>query len=67
MLSYEEDMRRVVPAVRLLVVGMQRCRSSFFLSVLGLKMDSRHPPDAWIRTKLERWTWWLASYGQRTR
>ena len=45
MLSYGDNMRRLIPAVTLLVLGIQACFSSFFLSVLGLKTDSRHPPN----------------------
>jgi len=43
-LSYGDNMRRLIPAVTLIVVAIQICFSSFFLSVLGLKTDSRHPP-----------------------
>ncbi len=45
MLSYGDNMRRLLPAVTLIVVAMQICFSSFFLSVLGLKTDSRRPPN----------------------
>jgi hypothetical protein len=44
-LSYEDNMRRLLPAVTLVVVSIQTVFSSFFLSVLGLKTDSRHPPN----------------------
>jgi hypothetical protein len=44
-LSYGDNMRRLIPAVTLLVLGIQACFSSFFLSVLGLKTDSRRPPN----------------------
>jgi Glycosyl transferase family 2 len=45
LLSYEDNMRRLLPAVTLIVVSIQSVFSSFFLSVLGLKTDSRHPPN----------------------
>ena len=45
MLSYGDNMRRLIPAVTLIVLGIQGCFSSFFLSVLGLKTDSRRPPN----------------------
>jgi Glycosyl transferase family 2 len=44
-LSYADNMRRLIPAVTLLVLGIQGCFYSFFLSVLGLKTDSRRPPN----------------------
>lgn len=44
MLSYGENMRRLIPAVTLIMVAVQICFSSFFLSVLGLKTDTRQPP-----------------------
>jgi glycosyltransferase involved in cell wall biosynthesis len=44
-LSYADNMRRLLPAVTLIVVSMQTVFSSFFLSVLGLKTDSRRPPN----------------------
>ncbi|HCL91885.1 MAG TPA: glycosyltransferase family 2 protein [Verrucomicrobiota bacterium] len=43
-LSYGENMRRLIPAVTLIMVAVQICFSSFFLSVLGLKTDTRQPP-----------------------
>lgn len=45
LLSYEDNMRRLLPAVTLIVVFIQTVFSSFFMSVLGLKTDSRHPPN----------------------
>jgi hypothetical protein len=45
LISYEDNMRRLLPAVMLIVVSIQTVFSSFFLSVLGLKTDSRHPPN----------------------
>jgi hypothetical protein len=38
-------MRRLIPAATLIMAGLQIVFSSFFLSVLGLKTDSR-PPSA---------------------
>ncbi len=43
-LSYGENMRRLIPAVMLVVLGIQIIFSSFFMSVLGLKTGSRKPP-----------------------
>jgi glycosyltransferase involved in cell wall biosynthesis len=43
-LPYAENMRRLLPAVTLVVVGIQIIFSSFFMSVLGLKTSSRKPP-----------------------
>jgi glycosyltransferase involved in cell wall biosynthesis len=43
-LSYSANMRRLVPASTLLVIGIQVIFSSFFMSVLGLRTASRHPP-----------------------
>jgi glycosyltransferase involved in cell wall biosynthesis len=45
LLSYEENMRRLLPAVTLIVVSIQIVFSSFFLSILGLRTDVRHPPN----------------------
>ncbi|MHA3771952.1 glycosyltransferase family 2 protein [Verrucomicrobiota bacterium sgz303538] len=45
-LSYPENMRRLIVATTLLVVGVQVTFSSFFLSVLGLKTGNRKPPEA---------------------
>ncbi len=45
LLSYGDNMRRLLPAVTLVVVSIQTVFSSFFMSVLGLKTDSRHPPN----------------------
>ena len=46
MLSYGDNMRRLMPAVTLIVVAIQIVFFSFFMSVLGLKTDSRRPPNA---------------------
>ena len=35
--SVEENLRRLIPAVTLMLLGVQGVFSSFFLSVLGLK------------------------------
>ena len=40
----EENMRRLIPAVTMIVLGIQTIFSSFFMSVLGLKTVSRKPP-----------------------
>jgi hypothetical protein len=44
-LPYADNMRRLIPAVTLLVAGIQVIFSSFFLSVLGLRTASRQPPE----------------------
>lgn len=43
-LDYPENLRRLIPAATLIMAGLQVVFSSFFLSVLGLKTDSRTPP-----------------------
>lgn len=43
-LSPEDNLRRLVPAAALVVVGIQAVFASFFMSVLGLKTISRRPP-----------------------
>jgi glycosyltransferase involved in cell wall biosynthesis len=43
-LPYGENMRRLIPAVTLIVAGIQTVFSSFFMSVLGLKTSTRRPP-----------------------
>jgi hypothetical protein len=45
LLPYADNMRRLLPAVTLIVVSIQTVFSSFFMSVLGLKTDSRRPPN----------------------
>ena len=45
LLPYAENMARLLPAVTLIVVSIQTIFSSFFMSVLGLKTDSRRPPN----------------------
>ena len=42
--STEENLRRLIPAGTLIVVGIQVVFSSFFMSVLGLKTVKRLPP-----------------------
>ena len=43
-LNYAENLRRLIPAATLIVVGIQTISASFFLSILGLKTTSRKPP-----------------------
>ncbi len=43
-LSYAENLRRLIPAATLLILGIQTIFSSFFMSVLGLKTVTRRPP-----------------------
>lgn len=43
-LSPEENLRRLIPAVTLIVLGVQGIFSSFFMSALGLKTSKRKPP-----------------------
>jgi len=45
-LSPEENLRRLIPAVTLIVLGVQGIFSSFFMSALGLKTAKRKPPTA---------------------
>ena len=42
--SVEENLRRLIPATALVVLGIQTIFSSFFMSTLGLKTASRKPP-----------------------
>ena len=42
--STEDNLRRLIPAATLIVLGIQAVFSSFFMSVLGLKTVSRKPP-----------------------
>jgi len=42
--STEDNMRRLIPAVTLVVLGIQGVFSSFFMSALGLKTTNRRPP-----------------------
>lgn len=43
-LAYDENLRRLLPAVILITLGVQVVFSSFFMSVLGLKTSGRTPP-----------------------
>jgi glycosyltransferase involved in cell wall biosynthesis len=43
--SIEENLRRIIPAATLLMLGFQSVFSSFFMSVLGLKTLKRKPPN----------------------
>ena len=40
-----ENLRRLIPSVTLIVLGVQAVFSSFFMSALGLKTASRKPPE----------------------
>ena len=42
--STEENLRRLIPAATLVVLGIQTIFSSFFMSALGLKTAGRKPP-----------------------
>jgi glycosyltransferase involved in cell wall biosynthesis len=42
--STEENLRRLIPAATLVVLGIQGIFSSFFMSTLGLKTTTRKPP-----------------------
>lgn len=42
--SMEENLRRLIPAATLVVLGIQGIFSSFFMSALGLKTKARKPP-----------------------
>ncbi|MGA2852690.1 MAG: glycosyltransferase [Verrucomicrobiota bacterium] len=44
-LDYEQNLRRLIPAGTLIVLGVQTVFSSFFMSALGLKTSSRKPPE----------------------
>ena len=41
----EENLRRLIPAATLIVLGVQAVFSSFFMSALGLKTATRKPPS----------------------
>ncbi|MGA2279735.1 MAG: glycosyltransferase family 2 protein [Verrucomicrobiota bacterium] len=43
-LDYSENLHRLLPAVTLIMTGIQIVFSSFFMSILGLKTSSRQPP-----------------------
>jgi glycosyltransferase involved in cell wall biosynthesis len=42
--SMEDNLRRLIPAATLVVLGIQTIFSSFFMSALGLKTKTRRPP-----------------------
>jgi hypothetical protein len=42
--SMEDNLRRLIPAATLMILGVQTIFSSFFMSVLGLKTVTRKPP-----------------------
>ena len=42
--SMEDNLRRLIPATTLVVLGIQTIFSSFFMSALGLKTATRKPP-----------------------
>jgi hypothetical protein len=42
--SMEDNLRRLIPAAALVVIGIQGVFSSFFMSALGLKTKARKPP-----------------------
>jgi len=42
--STEDNLRRLIPATTLVVLGIQTIFSSFFMSTLGLKTATRKPP-----------------------
>jgi glycosyltransferase involved in cell wall biosynthesis len=44
--STEENLRHLIPAATLVVLGIQGIFSSFFMSTLGLKTATRKPPGA---------------------
>ena len=45
-LQMEDNLRHVIPAGALVVLGIQGIFSSFFMSTLGLKTKTRKPPAA---------------------
>jgi hypothetical protein len=45
LLPYDENLRRIIATVTLLMLGVQIVSASFFMSVLGLKTTSRKPPE----------------------
>ncbi len=49
-LNYPENIRRILAATTLLVLGVQVSSASFFMSVLGLKTTSRRPPETEYRS-----------------
>jgi glycosyltransferase involved in cell wall biosynthesis len=47
-ISYSENLRRLIPAVTLIATGGQIVFASFFMSVLGLRISGRTPPDGQV-------------------
>jgi hypothetical protein len=45
-IPYPDNMRRLIFAATLLVLGVQTISSSFFMSILGLKTSARNPPGS---------------------
>jgi len=45
LLSYPRNLRRIIPAAATILFGLQIIFSSFFMSVLGLKLEGRTPPQ----------------------
>lgn len=45
-IDYADNLRRLIPASTLFIIGLQVMSGSFFLSVLGLKTGSRTPPGS---------------------
>ena len=43
--STEDNLRRLIPAATLILLGVQGIFSSFFMSVLGLRTVNRKPPE----------------------
>ncbi len=43
-LDYSQNLRNLIAAATLVVLGIQVVSSSFFMSVLGLKTSTRKPP-----------------------
>ncbi len=52
--SMEENLRRLIPAATLVVLGIQGIFSSFFMSTLGLKTKTRKPPRARLQALILR-------------
>jgi glycosyltransferase involved in cell wall biosynthesis len=44
-IPYDENLRRMIPAVTLIVLAIQGISWSFFMSVLGLKTSTNAPPE----------------------
>jgi len=48
-LPYDENMRRLIPAMTLIISGVQIIFGSFFMSVLGLRTASRREPGSGLQ------------------